>query len=129
MRASRSRRRSPPATTPPARCPTTRSWRRPRGAGYDHPLRPSAAPSRGPSPDTNSPCGLFVPGEGPDRRRSGAACKAHQRTGRAGSAVSAWIRPCPSGDLHFVAVVVDLLAEEAATLVSPQLRVDSALGE
>jgi len=53
-----------------------------------HPLRPSAAPSRGPSLDTKGPVDLSCLA----RSRAlgpGAACKAHQWTGGAGSTVVA----------------------------------------
>jgi len=48
----------------------------------------AASPSRGLSPDTKGPLDLSCLAKGRAQGRA-AACKAHQRTGRAGSAVSA----------------------------------------
>jgi hypothetical protein len=82
MRASSSTTRTP---APPAAA-ASRS-----PSGMAHPLRPSAAPSRGPSPDTKGPADLSCLARG-RATVPGAACKAHRRTGKAGSAVAAWLR-------------------------------------
>ena len=55
-----------------------------------------ASPPGGPSPDTKGPVDLSCLARGRALAR-GAACKAHQRTGEAGSAVSAWIAGASRG--------------------------------
>ena len=58
----------------------------------DHPRSACcASPSRGLSPDTKDPVDLSCLAKGPGHW-PGAACKARQRPGRAGSAASAWAR-------------------------------------
>ena len=56
-----------------------------------HPLRASRAPSRGPSPDMEGPAGLasLARSQGAS---PGAACKARQRPGEAGSAAFTWLQ-------------------------------------
>ena len=53
------------------------------------PEAPSAPPPGGPSPDTEGPVDLPCLARG-RALAHGAACKAIQRTGGAGSAVAAW---------------------------------------
>ncbi len=91
------------------------------------PLRSGCAafPSRGLSVDeAQSPADCASPREGPARASAGAACKAHQRTGKAGSAVSAG--PRLRTTLQWCLALCTLFAAEAV-LAGESVQVPAVL--